>query len=69
MLHRTLRNAKRRADAITRGREEKMEYERHKTENWEWYQKTRERYARGELTGTTMSPEALEAIRSEVLRE
>ena len=69
MLHRTLRNAKRRAEAITRSREQEREFERHRAENEAWYRMTRERYARGELTGSTMSPEALEAIRVEVLRE
>ncbi len=69
MLHRTLRNAKRKAEKITQLREQKRDFERHRAENEKWFKETRERYARGELSGPGMTPEELEAIRAEVMKE
>lgn len=68
MQRRSLTKALRRANVVIEKREQEQAFEKNRAEITAWFEKTRERYKRGELSGG-MAPDVLAEIRAEVLRE
>ncbi len=68
MRRRSITKAMRRANVIIEKREQENAHKKHLEENMAWFNDTRERYKRGELSGG-MDPDVLEEIRAEALRE
>lgn len=68
MQRRSVKKALQRANIIIENRDQQRAFERNREENETWFEATRERYKRGELS-RGMDPDVLAEIRAEVLRE